>query len=386
MLQTPIQPIQLPPIQSQPMYNAVKIDIHNPQVNAQKYNLQNPIQQPNYTSQVYDYPKAPIYDVPQSQIYQPQGPATACCQPKAVQEVPAVPPPVVVQQNSNQEVSPATVQTASPEVVPVPPAVVSLETAPAAVATAPSTVETASVAVATAPQAVEVKAPETIKPQIDLNEFISKLTNPDYEIQANAMETIAEMAQKEPDKATDLLDVKVIDALLGIMQADSSKLEGPTPAQLDAREKIMGGKSVTEAETAEANKVAPMELVERNKQYSIYTIAILDKLYVSEIEKMNKTIVPMTELPGAAGIVEQIKNNPNPMVRISAIDAMSYIQRPEYKQDLNTLFSVAKNDKDVNVQTAAQKALDKLTQLPDVTATVAPEVTVTPENAEKKVA
>lgn len=321
MMQVPmVQPSQYQ-TNPQPNYNAVKIDINNPQVNAPGYSQNQPAAVPVYNS----VPTASVYEMPQQSIYQPQqGVSQPTAIPAAVKEAPEVPPPVIVQPIVNQAPAPAV----------------------------PENVE----------QKVEVKAPEAQKPQVDLNEFISKLANPDYEVQANAMESIADMAQNAPQKATELLDVKVVDALLGIMSKDSSKLEGPTPQQLQIREKIISGQSVTEAETAEANKITPMEQAERNKQYAIYTVAILDKLYSSEIEKMDKTVVPLTELPGAAGIVEQIKNNPNPMVRVAGIDAMSFIQRPEYKQDLTTLFNVAKNDKDSNVQKAAELALKKMDQ------------------------
>lgn len=325
---------------SQPSYNAVKIDIHNPQVNAPS-NTQNPIESP-----IYSYPESKVYDMPQQSIYEPKKPAVET--PPAIQEAPAVPQPVIIPPTINQAPATTTVPTAAP-VAPV------------------SSV--ASVAPVVAPaQKIEIKAPEVVKPQIDVNEFIAKLNNPDFEQQATTMEAIAEMAQSQPQKATELLDVKVIDTLLGIMNTDSSKLEGPTPKQLEIREKIIGGKAVTEAETAEASKITPMEQAERNKQYSMYTVAILQKLYGSEIEKLNSSVIPMTELPGAAGIVEQVKKNPNPMVRAAGIDALSYIQRPEYKQDLTTLFTVAQTDKDVNVQLAAKKALEKLAQVAEAPA------------------
>lgn len=371
MMQIPItQTPQCQPPVVQPSYNAVKIDIHNPQVNAQGYS-QNPIQSQSCTAPMYSYPESPIYEVPKQSIYNPQTPAIN--QPPAVQELPSVPPPVVIAQTPAQP----TVPTVSPIATPV----ATQETAPiASVAVAtPEVVPAQATEVKTpevAPQTVEIKTPEVKTPRVDVNEFISKLTSPDYEVQATAMESIADMAQSSPEKATELLDVKVVDTLLGIMSADSSKLTGPTPQQLQIREKIMNGKPVTEAETAEANKVTPMEQAERNKQYSIYTVAILQKLYGSEIEKLNNTIVPLTELPGAAGIVEQVKTNPNPMVRASALDALSFIQRPEYKQDLTTLFTVAQKDKDVNVQQVATKALAKLAQVADVQT-----VPATPESA-----
>lgn len=344
---TPVHPPQCQPITIQPSYNAVKIDINNPQVNAP---CNAPPAQSPVTAPIYSYPSAPpIYEMPQQSVYQPKQQPVS--QPPAVKETPTVPPPVIVQPTISQT---PTEPVAAP-VVPATPAVVPI-VAPAITPVVP---------IAPAAQAIEVKAPEVVAPQLDLNEFINKLTSPDYEVQATAMEAIADLAQNSPQKATELLDVRVIDTLLNIMQTDTSKLTGPSAQQIEIRGKILEGKPVTEAETAEANKITPMEQAERNKQYSIYTVAILQKLYASEIEKINNIIVPLTELPGAAGIVEQVKNNPNPIVRASAINALSYIQRPEYKQDLTTLFTVAQKDKDVNVQQTATKALEKLAQVAD---------------------
>ena len=320
----------------QPSYNAVKIDIHNPSVNAPGAAPQPQAQAP--AAPIYGVPTASIYEVPQQSIYAPQQNVN---QPQMAQAMPMAPQPVIV----------------PPTVVQAPPAT------PAPVAAQP----------------VEVKAPEAVAPQVDVNAFLGKLTSENYDEQANAMESIADLAQNSPQKATELLDVKVIDTLLGIMSKDSSKLAGPTPKQLEIREKIINKQPVTEVETAEANTITPMEQAERNKQYSLYTTAILQKLYVSEVQKLNNTVVPLTELPGAAGIVEQVKNNQNPMVRASAVDALSYIQLPEYKQDLTTLFTISKNDKDPSVQEASTKALEKLAQLAPVA--TAPEAPVVAEPA-----
>lgn len=339
-----IQPIQSP--MYQPSYNAVKIDIHNPQVNAPDYN-QNPITPPQIPqgAPVYNsIPTASMYEMPQQSVYKPQGVKPA----NAIPEPVSVPPPVIV---------PPSVKT-SAQMQNVPPATV--QPLPVVQPQAPAVAPVAPVA----PKTIEVKPAEPAKPQLDLNEFIIRLTSNDFDAQAKAIETIAAMAQKSPEKATELLDVKIINALLGVINKDSSKLEGPTQQQLEIREKIMSGKKVSEAENAEAHRVSKMEFAEQNKMFAIYTLAILGKLYASEVEKIDKNIVPLTELPGAGGIVEQIKSNPSPMVRIAAIDALSFIQRPEYKKDLNTIFNVAKNDKNPNVQKVADLALKKLEQVP----------------------
>ena len=80
---------------------------------------------------------------------------------------------------------------------------------------------------------------------------------------------------------------------------------------------------------------------------------------------MYNATVPLTEMPGAIPIVEQLKGNPNPTVRTSAIEALSYIQNPSYKKDLNTIFTIAQQDQDEGVREAATLALEKLNQVPD---------------------
>ena len=328
-----------------PNYNAVKIDVHNPSVSAPGVG-QVAMNVPQYaqpTMPYYSYPQAQLYDYPQAQTqpyYMPQqpvnytpvapaattpvAPAPQNAAPEAVQ---AAPQQVIQQQNIN---TPAPVVTQQPAATPK----------------------------------VEVEQPVPMAPQVDLNSFIAKLSNPDYEVQANAMEEIANMVKDEPQKATELLDEKVVNALNTIVNTDSSKLAGPTAEQIAAREKLMKGEKLSEAEQKLATTITPMEQAERNKSYAMFTSSIMQKLYGDEVAKLTGSTVPLTELPGAVTIVDQLKNNPNPMVRTSAIEALSYIQKPEYKQDLTTVFTIAKNDQDKNVQEAATAALAKLDQLP----------------------
>lgn len=333
MIQAPCVPQFNPMVQpQQPNYNAVKIDIHNPQVGQPTV----PCAQPQYPQPQYAQPTAPIYNYPQANVYGPQAVPQQfpCCYPPAVMPQPGVvpaqnpgQPSVINQQNVNMP-------PAQPQEVP-----------------APQVSEP------------EVVKPEDVKPQVDLNEFISKLMNPDFNEQVSGMEKIAGMIKESPEKATELVDTKVFDALNGIINFDSSKLEGPSQAQIDARQKILEGKEVTEAEKNLANTMTQKELAERNKSYALFTVAMLDKLYADEVAKLSNTVVPLTELPEAVNIVNQLKDNPNPMVRASAIQALSYVQNPEYKKDLTTLFTVAKNDQDPGVAQEANAALEKLAQI-----------------------
>lgn len=313
-----------------PNYNAVKIDVHNPSVSAPGVG-QVAMNVPQYaqpTAPLYNYPQAQVYDYPQAQS-QPYYPPCIPCQPQQpVAQATQPAQPVIQQQNINT---------------------------PAPVVTQPVEQQ--------APQ-VEVVPPQPMAPQVDLNSFIAKLANPDYEVQANAMEEIANMVKDNPQKATELLDEKVVDALNTIINADTSKLTGPTPEQISARDKLMKGEQLSDADKKLAETITPMEQAERNKSYAMFTSAIMQKLYGDEVAKLTGSTVPLTELPGAGTIVEQLKNNPNPMVRTSALEALSYIQQPAYKQDLNTLFTIAQKDQDKNVQEAATAALAKLEQVP----------------------
>lgn len=383
MNQIPFVPMQNPymvqqqttymPVPQQPKLNAVNIEINNPTVGGQGVGQQQ--YTPQYaqpTMPYYTYPQATLYNYPQAPALQPtyyppvleqpvqpaaaQAPQVAVAPqvtvapqaPKAVEaEIPQpvvtpVAPQTIQQQNINAPVAPQPVE------VPVAPAV------PEPVVSTPATKDTAEVA------KPEVVTPEPIAPQVDLNSFIAKLSNPDFDVQAAGMEEIANMVKEAPDKATELLDSKVFDTLTNIINFDSSKLEGPTKEQVAAREKIMTGKDVTEQEKVLANTITPKEQAERNKSYALFTAAIMQKLYGDEVTRLSNTVVPLTELPGAISVVDQLKDNPNPMVRASAIEALSYIQNPSYKKDLTTLFTVAKNDQDPGVAEAAKAALDKL--------------------------
>lgn len=350
-----------------PNYNAVKIDVHNPSVSAPGVG-QVAMNVPQYaapTMPYYSYPQAQLYDYPQTQAqpyYMPPQ-QQYVCPPCPVAQQPQAPAPVqnqpVAPAPQPQAIEPAVAQQVVPQQV-----IQQNYNAPAPVVTeAPKAPVAAEQKPAEAPK-VEIEQPVPMTPQVDLNSFIAKLTNPDFEVQANAMEEIANMVKDEPQKATELLDEKVVNALNTIVNNDSSKLAGPTAEQIAARQKLMKGEQLSDADKKLATTITPMEQSERNKSYAMFTSSIMQKLYGDEVAKLTGSTVPLTELPGAVTIVEQLKNNPNPMVRTSAIEALSYIQQPAYKQDLTTLFTIAKNDQDKNVQEAATAALAKLEQLP----------------------
>ncbi|MCM1339772.1 MAG: hypothetical protein NC191_08885 [Muribaculaceae bacterium] len=325
----------------QPKYNAVNIEINNPTVGTQG------VQAPQCTTAtpVYNYPQAPIYNYPQAPapVYYPQVPQAPVVPPVAV-DAPAqqpqapVQPQVIEQQNVNYPAQPV----------------------PAPVVTEPVSVPE-NQPVNTEAVKPEVVPAEPVAPQVDMNAFIAKLANPDFEVQAAGMEDISTLVNESPEKATELVDSKVFDALTNIINFDGSHLEGPTKEQEAARQKPEAEQ--TEEEKKLANTLSPSEQAERNKCYALFTSALMQKLYADEVSRLTNTTVPLTELPGAITVVDNLKDNPSPMVRASAIEALSYIQSPAYKKDLTTVFKIAQNDSDPGVAETAKAALEKLDQI-----------------------
>ena len=198
-----------------PNYNAVKIDVHNPSVSTPGVGqaVVNVPQQPQYaapTMPYYTYPQAQLYSYPQTaqQPYYmppqmqapqaPQAPAPVAQAPQAPVEVPA---PQVVQP-APQTVQPQVIQQNINTPQPAPEPVVTQQPAQAPKEAA---------------KPVEIVPSAPLTPQVDLNAFIAKLTDPNYDVQASAMEEIANMVKDDPQKATELLDVKVMDALNNIV-------------------------------------------------------------------------------------------------------------------------------------------------------------------------
>ncbi len=368
------------PVPQQPKLNAVNIEINNPSVGTQGIGQGCQSQYAQPTLPLYNYPQAPVYTYPQATAQQPAYYPPYICQPmpQAVPQIPAAPQVATVPAAPQVAVAPAQAPVAPHvAVAPAAPAPVEVPVAPQVVVVpapqvvpaqtninAPQAPVTPEPVATVAPEAKpEVVPSETITPQVDLNSFIAKLNNPDFDVQAAGMEEIANMVKVAPDKATELVDTKIFDALTNIINYDSTALAGPTAEQVAAREKIMTGKEVTEAEQALANTITPKEQAERNKSYALFTAAIMQKLYGDEVARLSNQTVPLTELPGAITVVDNLKDNPNPMVRASAIEALSYIQNPAYKKDLTTVFTIAQNDQDPGVAETAKLALERLNQV-----------------------
>ena len=253
--------------------------------------------------------------------------------PVAQQPMPQVPPAVIDQ--------PAVPATSTPVDTQVPPAPAATE-APAA-----------------QPAATPVQQPGS-----DVNKLVQDLGSNDLEAQFNAINKIAETAQTQSPDAANLLAVDTFKGLASVVNKDTTTLEAPTQEQTALREKALGGQQLTPEEQAKAEQLAPQEVAEMNKQYALYTLAILQNSYRDavnqELQAQGMQPAKINELPEINLVIDTIKNNPNALIREAGISALSYVVRPEDKDVAKTVFTLATQDSDENVKKAATDALAKI--------------------------
>ncbi len=301
-------------------YNGVNIEITNPQgmgvpmsqqIPAQMYPVQQPVFIPQYAQPV----QMPVQTSVQQPVLQQPIPAPQSVMP-VQQQIPDTPAPVVPEPQIPSQ--PADVQNTSPV----------------------------------------INEPAASDPSLTPESFAGRLKTDNLQEQQNVIENLAKVIKEDDNAAPALLDTQVFDALVDIVNKDTSSLESPTPEVTELRNKPEAER--TPEENEKANTVFPLEQAESNKQYALYTIAYMQDRLNSELEKRGSSALPLNELPCIDNVIIAAKSNPDPMVRAAGIAALSYIARPEYKDDLNTIFELAKSDEDNEVKDAADKASQAL--------------------------
>lgn len=227
---------------------------------------------------------------------------------------------------------------------------------------------------------VEIVPAVEIKPDVDVQQVVSNLASPDYDVQAQQMEDIARISMEDAQKAVPYIVTDIFNSLIEIVKKDTSNLTAPSEEQIDIRKKIIINELVREQAQAEGQDVSKIEVpyklsekdmetamrltsleqAERNKEYGLYTMAILAKVYTDEVEKHTGNVVPLTDLPGASEIVDSLRYSQNAGVKIAALDALRYIKRPEYKDELSSLFTIVAQDSNPYVARNAMMALESL--------------------------
>ncbi len=317
-------------------YNGVNIEIINPQGQGMNPNaVQMPAQfQPTY---IPFQPAVMPAAAPTSQVVVNPPQVDVPAETPVAQQPVEVPAPVI---HTPAEAPQAAAPVVEPQV--------------ATPAEAPQTAAPAEVPQAAAPVVAPAVEPDA---SVTPESFAGRLKTDDLEAQKVAIEEIAETVKNNESAGPILLDTQVFDALVDVINKDTSALEGPTPEVLELREKL---DQLSDADKVKATTPSPLENAEINKQYALYTIAYMQERLNSELEKRNNSALEMKDLPCIETIITTAKENPNPMLRIGALAALSHIARPEYKADLTTIFELAKSDEDARVQESAAKALEAL--------------------------
>ena len=382
-------------------YNGAKIVVHNPTVNVPP---QVGYAKPDYA--IYQYPEGKI----SSEYYQAQLPVsqnqTKTSQVPDAKVVPvepvsvlenvktvAVPPPVYVEENvktvektpveNAQEQKSTVVVETTPDVV-----VKRSEQQPAPTV---QPVEVAPVKDEISPEVVAPKKSiEIIEPmvpplEVDYIKVCSNLESADYDVQALQLKDIVDAAAtsvsaKNFDAIKPYHVEQIFIDIIDIVNKDTSSLAGPTDAQLQIRDKIVENymasveqnqkgvqvqdivlpHQLTKEDINYANMLAPKELAERNRDYAIATLAVISKTFVDRVESETGTNVPITDVPGLSAIVNALKN-PTYTTRLTALDALNFLQKPEYARELTPIYdALIRTDADENVRAAANFVLENL--------------------------
>lgn len=224
----------------------------------------------------------------------------------------------------------------------------------------------------------EIIPSEDILPDIDIAQVTANLSSYDKDVQALQMEEITRLYETDKKLAKDFVVSDVITNLIEITKEDDSNLALPTKEQDEIRKKYMINWAtlqqnpdlkdnlpykLTDKEIAYALQLTPFELVERNKEYALTSLGALADLFIEDYKEKEGTVLPITDTPGVAAIVEALKKSPNAGVKLAAIDALGTIARPEYKKELESIFTIVAADKDPVVSLTAARALAQLKQI-----------------------
>ena len=231
-------------------------------------------------------------------------------------------------------------------------------------------------------QEIEIIPPVEIKPDVDIPNVLENLSDKNFDIQAKQMENIARVSIQDPQLAVPYIVTEVFTELENIVKKDSSNLTPPSERQIELRQQIIINEiikeqarskgenpekielpyKISEKDIQEASNLSSMEQAERNKEYALYTTAILAKVYGDEVNRHTGNIVPLTDLPGVSTIVDTLRHNSNSGVKIASIDALRYLYKPEYKEELEAVLRIVTTDPDPLVARTAAITIESLNQ------------------------
>ena len=336
--------------------NAVSINIYNPQAyGANGQSGLNAAAPYNYDNSLYNMPQTSAYNncSPVNNAFQQYIPQTVQQPvPQLVAPAPQVMPSSVLNQPT-PEAEPA--QKTYTEAQPQP------------VVAQPVAQEPAQTVAQEVAQPVEVANNAPVAPQVNTDALIAGLQSQDADVKAETINQIAAYAHEAPEVALQIVSEPIMNALVGVINEDTTGLQGPTDAQIKVAEKIAKGDQLTPEENALAEQLSPRDKANKNRIFSLYTLAMIQKLQRDELSQYNETRkangqealpeIQVEELIGYNDVVNTIQNDARPEVRVAAIQALQHIAKPADKQKVEAVLQSSLTSKDTAIQEAAQEAL-----------------------------
>ena len=344
-----IQPTNMQtPYPQQGGANAVSINIYNPQAYGSTGATNMPAVQNvpyAYTNSLYQMPQASAYAMPQTN--------QALMYPQYMPVQPAMTQPI------NQQVI-APMPQAMPESV--------LNQAPVQNT---QVIDSQAQAVDQQAQAapVEIVEPQQVAQTVDVDTLVQNLKSADANVRAEAINQIATYAQDTPEIALQVVTEPIMQSLISVINEDTTGLQGPTQEQIAVAEKIAKGEQLTPEEDALAEQLSPRDMANKNRIFALYTLAMVQKLQRDELnqyieaQKANgqETIAPLKveDLIGYNEVVNVIKNDARPEVKVAAIQALQHVVEPQDKAAVEAVLTEAQASQDEAVKTAATEAMTK---------------------------
>ena len=331
------------PTQAAPTASAVNIQIFEPKAySGQPTN--------NVANPIYAYPQQSMYSQPYMNQYQQYMPQAPMYMPQAQQ----------VQQLPQQQMP-------APLLTPQAPATEQAPQAPQA------TVEQQT----PAQPDMQIQQPtEQNQNAVDVNSLVAGLKSTDNKTQEDAITKIANLSQGTPEMQSAVLSEPVMRGLADIVKQDTSSLQGPTEAQVAAINKAASGAKLTPEEEALTKELAPKTLADKNRVISMFTLAMLQKNQRDEVDRYNATQDPNNQLPqlklndliGYTEIENAARNDNEKEVKLAAIQALSYVAKPEDKETIEPVLKAAMNDPEPLIQQAANEVLTNIGAAPQAAA------------------
>ena len=220
-----------------------------------------------------------------------------------------------------------------------------------------------------APAPVEIVEPQQQAQVIDIDGLVNNLKSADVNLKGETINQIATYAQEAPEVALQVVSEPVMQGLVDIINENTTALQGPTPEQIAVAEKIAKGEQLTPEEDALAEQLSPRDAANKNRIFALYTLAMIQKLQRDELnqyieaQKANgqETIAPLNvqDLVGYNDVVNVIKNDARPEVKVAAIQALQHVVEPQDKATVEAVLAEAQNSSDEGVKQAAAEAMAK---------------------------